>query len=286
VNPSEKRERFRALLKSPDCTFAAEVFDPISARIAEDFGFKAGMLSGSVASMTVLGAPDLSLLTLTEFADQARRICRASALPLLVDADHGFGNALNVGRTVAELEWAGVAALTIEDTALPAPFGADAKALIAVAEGEGKIRAAVAARQDPNLVIIGRTAAARIANIAEAVERAKAYTKAGADAMFFSGIRTRDQVETLHNALSLPILLGSGPAELSDRAYLAGHGVRVRLQGHRAFLASVRACYETLKELSEGVPPERIANTASSELMARVTRKDDYDAWIRNFLNA
>jgi carboxyvinyl-carboxyphosphonate phosphorylmutase len=98
------------------CIHPASVFDPISARLAEDAGYEAGMLAGSIASMTVLGAPDLTLLTLTEFAGQAYRICRAGTLPLLVDADHGYGNALNVARTVEELENAGVAALTIEDT--------------------------------------------------------------------------------------------------------------------------------------------------------------------------
>ncbi|MCH7889010.1 MAG: isocitrate lyase/phosphoenolpyruvate mutase family protein, partial [Proteobacteria bacterium] len=121
---TERRERLRALLAGRRCIHPGSVFDPISARIAEDLGFEVGMFAGSVASMVVLGAPDLIVLTLTEFAEQAHRICRAGNLPLLVDADHGYGNALNVKRTVEELETAGVAALTIEDTALPQSFGA------------------------------------------------------------------------------------------------------------------------------------------------------------------
>ena len=98
-----RRERFRSVLTGDDCVHPASVFDPMSARIAEDLGFEAGMLAGSVASMTVLGAPDMILLTLSEFAGQALRISRASELPLLVDADHGYGNALNVTRTVEEM---------------------------------------------------------------------------------------------------------------------------------------------------------------------------------------
>ena len=115
---TDRRERFRALLAGDRCIHPGSVYDPISARIAEDLGFEVGMFAGSVASMAGLGAPDLIVLTLSEFAGQAYRINRAGSLPLLVDADHGYGNALNVKRTVEELETAGVAALTIEDTDL------------------------------------------------------------------------------------------------------------------------------------------------------------------------
>src|SRR5687767_14616787 len=118
-----RREAFRAVLAGDRCVHPASVFDPTSARIAEDLGFELGMFAGSIASLTVLGAPDLIVLTLSEFAQQALRINRAGNLPLLVDADHGYGNALNVKRTVEELETAGVAALTIEDTLLPTAFG-------------------------------------------------------------------------------------------------------------------------------------------------------------------
>ena len=135
-----RRENFRDILEGDTCVHPGSVFDPMSARIAEDIGFEVGMFAGSVASMAVLGAPDLIVLTLTEFAAQAYRINRAGELPLLCDADHGYGNALNVARTVEELENAGAAALTIEDTELPAPFGANGKArLISIDEGAGKI---------------------------------------------------------------------------------------------------------------------------------------------------
>src|SRR5918911_1604772 len=153
---TERRTRYRNILAGAACVHPASVFDPVSARLAEAVGFEVGMLAGSIASATVLGAPDLVVLTLTEFAEQIRRIARASSLSLMVDADHGYGNALNVMRTVEELEAAGVSALTIEDTLLPPRYGQkQGEELISVPEFAGKLKAAVAARQDPSLVIIG-----------------------------------------------------------------------------------------------------------------------------------
>ena len=158
-----RREVFRAYLERESCFHPGSVFDPISARIAEELGFEAGIFAGSVASLAVLGAPDLIVLTLSEFAQQAHRFNRAGNLPLLVDADHGYGNALNVRRTVEELETAGVAALTIEDTDLPQPFGTvGATRVLPIEEGVGKMKAGLSGRQDSSLVIAGRTSAASI----------------------------------------------------------------------------------------------------------------------------
>src|SRR5512132_1534987 len=171
MNHSEQRKRFRAVLAGTKCVSPASVYDPLSARVAEAVGFEIGMLAGSVASNTTLAAPDLIVLTLTEFADQIRRIMRVSKLSLVVDADHGYGNALNVMRTVQELEHAGVSALSIEDTVLPSPFGqAEGKeSLISIEEGVGKLRAALAARSDPSLIIVARTSAVKTEGIAGAV---------------------------------------------------------------------------------------------------------------------
>src|SRR5437868_4242490 len=151
---TDRRESLRSLITGPRCIYPGSVYDAISARIAEDLGFEAGMFAGSIASFTVLGVPDVVVLTLTEFAVQAYRINRAGKLPLMVDADHGYGNTLNVKRTVEELETAGVAAMTIEDTVLPRTFGDGKTSLIPIAEGVGKMRAALAGRQDPALTII------------------------------------------------------------------------------------------------------------------------------------
>ncbi len=282
---SERRERFRSVLAGEGCVHPGSVFDPISARIAEDLGFEVGMFAGSVASMTVLGAPDLIVLTLNEFAGQAYRICRAGNLPLLVDADHGYGNALNVKRTVEELEAAGVAALTIEDTALPQAFGeAEGTRLISIDEGAGKMRAALTGRRDPKLVIAGRTSAVAATSVEDAIARMQAYEAAGVDAIFLVGVRSRDQLQAVSAAVRLPLILGGAGPEVMDLDYLSGQGVRICLQGHQPFLAAVRAVHDTLKALRDGIPPAEIGGLASAEVMKRVTRDEAYRRWTRDFL--
>src|SRR2546423_9440405 len=144
MNHTERRKRLRNIFGGNQCYSPASVYDALSARVAENVGYEIGMLAGSVASNTTLAAPDLIVLTMTEFADQIRRITRASTLSLLVDADHGYGNALNVMRTVEELEHSGVSAMSIEDTVLPTAFGRKegaADELISKEEMVGKLKA-------------------------------------------------------------------------------------------------------------------------------------------------
>jgi len=281
---SKRRERFRAILANGRCVHPGSVFDPISARIAESLGFEIGMFAGSTASLTVLGAPDLIVLTLTEFAEQAYRICRAGDLALLVDADHGYGNALNVQRTVQELETAGVAGLTIEDTALPRPFGEDKVTLVSIAEGVGKMRAALSGRQDGRLVIAGRTSAVSVSGMDDAVARAKAYEAVGVDAMFFTGVQTREQLDALSAAVEVPLILGGVGDALSDLDYLSERRVRICLQGHQPIMAAIRAVHETLRALRQGTPPRELANLPSADLMKLVTRDEDYGRWTKEFL--
>ena len=282
---SERRQRFRAILTGERCVHPGSVFDPISARIAEQLGFEVGMFAGSVASMAVLGAPDLIVLSLTEFAQQAYRICRAGELPLLVDADHGYGNALNVKRTVEELETAGVAALTIEDTELPQRFGVGAETrLIPIAEGVGKMRAALAGRQDPELVIAGRTGALAVTGIDDAVARARAYEAAGVDAMFFTGVRTHDQLDAIAASVRIPIMLGGSGAGPAGLDHLGAKGVRICLQGHQPFMAAVQAVHDTLAALRDGAEPAALDNVASTDLMRRLTHDADYRRWMAEFL--
>ena len=286
MNLTKRRDRFRAILEGNRCVHPASVFDPISARAAEDLGFEVGMLAGSIASGTVLGAPDLVVLTLTEFAQQIHRISRASNLSLMVDADHGYGNALNVRRTVEELESAGVSCLTIEDTLLPLSFGnASEGSLISLEEAVGKMKSALSGRQDPNLAIAARNNAVRRGGVSEAVRRAKAYQQVGVDAMFLTGAQTRQEIEEIHAEVDIPILLGRTGGELADLEFLGANGVRIALQGHLPFAASVKAVYDTLKALREGVDPTELKDRlASPELMAQVTRRGDYDQWVKDFL--
>ena len=284
MNWTPRRERFRALLAGDRCVHPGSVYDPLTARMAEDLGFEVGMFAGSTASLTVLGAPDIILLTLTEFAAQALRINRVTGMPLLVDADHGYGNALNVKRTVEELETAGVAALSIEDTVLPRPFGADGAQLTSIEEGAGKMRAALEGRQDPNLVIAGRTSAPRVTGTEDAVARVTAYEAAGVDAIFVVGVQSREQLEAISATVSLPIILGGSAKEVRGLEYLGGQGVRVALQGHQPIMAAAGAAYSTLKALKEGAQPEDLENVPSNDFMKKYMNDADYRRQIESFL--
>ena len=235
--------------------------------------------------MAVLGAPDLVVMTLTEFAAQANRVCRAGNLALLVDADHGYGNALNVRRTVEELETAGICAMSIEDTVLPRPYGPSGKpTLIPVEEGIGKMKAALSARQDPRLVIAGRTSALAITGVEDTIRRARAYEAAGVDAIFLAGGLTVEAIEAVSSEIRIPLITGGGAGSLADLDWMAAHRVRVALQGHAPFSAAVQAVYNTLKALRDGTKPSELTGIASPELMQRVTRAADYRQWSRDFL--
>jgi carboxyvinyl-carboxyphosphonate phosphorylmutase len=285
VTLTERRRQYRQFLQGAGCLYPASIFDPVSARLAEAAGFEIGMLAGSIASATVLGAPDIVVLTLTEFAEQARRIARAGSLPLMVDADHGYGNALSVMRTVAELEAAGVSALTIEDTRLPRGFGQDRDEFISEEEFAGKVRAAVAARSDGDLVVLGRTGVLPTQGMDALAARVKACEGAGADGVFFTGVKSRDQVQAIHAMTRLPVVLGSTPPELHDREFLAANGVRIALQGHMPFQVAVRALQASYAHLREGRPPAELKEQAASpELMDLALGRQQYDAWTDEFL--
>ena len=279
-----RREKLRSILDGSTCIHPGSVYDATSIRIAEDLGFELGMFGGSVASLAVLGDPDIALITLTEFCEQMRRMSRASALPVLVDADHGYGNALNVRRTVQELDAAGAAGLTIEDTLLPQAFGETKTQLISLEEGVGKMKAALDGRGDPSLVVFGRTGAVSITGLDDAIARAKAYEAAGIDALFFTGIKNRKELEAISAATRLPIVLGGAPADMAELDYLTGQRVRVALQGHAPFAAATQAVYATLKALRDGGAPKDLKGLASSELTSRAMREADMKARATDWL--
>ena len=274
----KRREALRSILNGSACIRPGSVYDATSIRIAEDLGFELGMFGGSVASLAVLGDPDIALITLTELAEQMRRMSRAASLPVLVDADHGYGNALNVRRTVQELEAAGAAGLTIEDTLLPPAFGQAATQLIPLEEGVGKMKAALDGRGDPTLVVMGRTGAVSITGVDDAIARAQAYEATGVDALFFTGIKNRAELEAISAATRLPIVLGGAPEEMTALDYLASQRVRIALQGHAPFAAATQAVYDTLKALREGTSPKNLKGLASAELTARTMRESETKA--------
>jgi oxaloacetate decarboxylase len=280
----KRREVLRSILAGSTCVRPASVYDAISIRIAADLGFELGMFGGSVASLAILGDPDITLITLTELAEQVRRMSRAAALPVLVDADHGYGNALNVRRTIEELESAGAAGITIEDTSLPQAFGQSKTTLISLEEGIGKMRAALDARSDPSLVVIGRTGAASISSLDDALTRAKAYEEAGVDALFLTGIKYGSELEAITKSTKLPIVLGGAPEEMSELRYLAGQRVKIALQGHAPFAAATQAVHDTLATLREGRSPKALTGLASTELTGRLTRETQWKARRGEFL--
>ena len=277
----ELRTKFRALLTEKSCYHTASVFDPMSARIASDLGFEVGILGGSVVSLQVLAAPDFALITLSEFVEQATRIGRVARLPVLADADHGYGNALNVMRTVTELERAGIAALTIEDTLLPAQFGRKSTDLISIDEGVGKIRAAVEARVDADLALIARTHAG-VLELDEVIRRTKAYQAAGADGICMVGVRDFEHLEAIAEHLSVPLMLVTyGNPSLRDDARLASLGVRIVVDGHAAYFAAIKATYDCLRE-QRGIAASDLNAT---ELTHKYTRPEDYIVWAREYMN-
>ena len=281
TSPHKLRLAFRALLKSDSCYHTASVFDPMSARIANDLGFEMGILGGSVASLQVLAAPDFALITLSEFVEQATRIGRVARLPIIADADHGYGNALNVMRTITELERAGVAALTIEDTVLPAGYGRKSTDLVSVEEGIGKIKGALEARIDEALSIFARTNATELST-EEVISRTKAYEAAGADGICMVGIRDFDHLEEITQHLQVPVMLVTyGNPQLRDNARLAKAGVRVVVNGHAAYFAAIKATYDCLREQRDITA----SDLSASALSTKYSTLQEYRVWAREFMD-
>ena len=231
------------------------------------------MFAGSIASLTVLGAPDIIVLTLTEFADQARRICRAGELSLIVDADHGYGNALNVKRCVEELENAGVACLTIEDTLLPQRFGNHGTEFLQVAEGVGKMKAALAGRQDPDLIILGRTGAVGPNGVEDGIRRARAYLDAGVDGIMFVGVKTRAELEAIASELDAPIMLGGSGAELQDLELPGECWCQGVCRGISLSWPLCRQCMTRSKPCARARRQRNCRALASTDLIKQLTRR-------------
>lgn len=247
------RQKLKLQLTKQEIMVCASVFDPLSARMAEDIGFKVGILGGSVASLISLGAPDINLLTLTELSAHAKRVCQASTLPVILDGDNGYGNALNVMQTIEELEYAGASLITIEDTILPCRFEEPALSQINSDEACLKLQAAVNARKDDNLMIFARTHALNESSNHDMLERIKAYAETGIDGICIFGISDKETLEQASNATNLPLMLISyGTPDLGSQEDQIKQGVRIRLNGHKAYEESVKASYMSLQTLFHG----------------------------------
>lgn len=200
--PGAPRARLRELLTGPGPVLAPGAYDALSARLVEQAGFDVVYMTGFGTTAALLGRPDVGLLGGAEMVDNARRMVAAVELPVLADADTGYGNAVNVLRTVADYERAGVAGIHLEDQVAPKRCGhLGGKAVIPAAEMVGKIRAAVAARQDPDLLLIARTDAAAVEGLDAALRRARRYVEAGADALFVEAPTSEADLARVADAL-------------------------------------------------------------------------------------
>jgi methylisocitrate lyase len=230
TTPSQRRQAFRAGLASGRLQVFPGAFTPLSVRLIQDKGFDGAYISGAVMAAE-LGLPDIGLTTLTEVAQRAHQISRMSDLPTLVDADTGFGEPMNVARTVHELEDAGVAGLHLEDQVNPKRCGhLDGKAVVDLDTAVKRIRAAVDARRDPDLVIMARTDIRGVEGMGAAIDRAKALEAAGADAIFPEAMATLEEFAAMRAAVSVPILANMtefGKSELFTHQQLADVGVNL-----------------------------------------------------------
>jgi 2,3-dimethylmalate lyase len=252
--------RLRELLNSGQTVVAPGAFDPLAARLVEEAGFAAVYMTGFGTSAALLGRPDVGLLTMTEMADSAGRIAACVDIPLIADADTGYGNPLNVIRTVGAYEAAGVAGLHIEDQVAPKKCGhMEGKLVIGPDEMAQKVRAAVDARTDPDFVIIARTDARAVEGLDSALDRARRYRDAGADVLFIEALVSEAEIEAAAAAFpDVPLLFnwaegGKTPPVSLDR--LTELGYRIVIFPIGTLLAATAAMRRILKEIAAAGTP-------------------------------
>ncbi|KHK99333.1 methylisocitrate lyase [Microbacterium mangrovi] len=230
TSPAEKRRLFRERLASGELLRFPGAFNPLSARLIERKGFEGVYVSGAVLSAD-LGLPDIGLTTLTEVAGRGQQIARMTELPVIIDADTGFGEPMNVARTIQTLEDAGLSGTHIEDQVNPKRCGhLDGKAVVDESTALKRIRAAVDARRDPNFLIMARTDIRAVEGLGSAIDRAKALQDAGADAIFPEAMRTLEEFAAVRDAVGVPILANMtefGKSDLFSVDQLRDVGVNI-----------------------------------------------------------
>ncbi len=258
------------------------VFCPLVAKMAQRLGFRAVYLSGGALSAAA-GVPDVGLLTLTEFVEEAARITRVTDLPLLCDADTGFGEVLNVERTVQLFEQAGAAGIHLEDQQLPKRCGhLTGKTLIGAAEMAAKIRAAVAARRDPDFVIMARTDARSVGGFDDAVRRAQLYVQAGADAIFPEALENAEEFAAFAKQVQAPLLANNtefGRSPNLDVATFGRLGYRMVLFPLTAFRAALQAARDVLADVqAKGHQRDRLPQMLTRAELYDLLGYADYEA--------
>jgi methylisocitrate lyase len=289
ITPADKRAAFRARLASGDILQLPGAFNPLSAKLIEDKGFDGVYISGAVIAAD-LGLPDIGLTTLTEVAGRAQQISRMTDLPSLVDADTGFGEPMNVARTIQSLEDAGVAGLHIEDQVNPKRCGhLDGKAVVDADTATKRIRAAADARRDPNLLIMARTDIRAIDGVEAAITRAKQLVDAGADAIFPEAMADLAEFEAVRKAVDVPILANMtefGRSRLFTRQQLADVGINIVIYPVsllRLAMGEAERGLDTLRETGtlESVVPRMQTRARLYELLDY----EDYNAFDTSVFN-
>jgi methylisocitrate lyase len=282
VTPEQKRGTLRAGLASGRIQQFPGAFNPLSARLIEDKGFDGVYISGAVLAND-LGLPDIGLTTLTEVATRAGQIARMTDLPALVDADTGFGEPMNVARTVQELENAGLAGCHIEDQFNPKRCGhLDGKNVVDTDTAAKRIRAAADARRDPNFLIMARTDIRGTDTLRAAQDRAKALVDAGADAIFPEAMRDLSEFDAIRKAVDVPVLANMtefGKSELFTTADLESVGVNMVIYPVTLLRSAMGAAERTLETIKADGTQQ--AAVGSMQTRARLYELVDYEAYNR-----
>jgi methylisocitrate lyase len=253
---ARKTSLLRKLLKEEEVILAPGCFNALSARLIEQAGFKTIYVSGAAIAGNFLGYPDIGLTTMSEVLENARNIVRATSLPVVCDADTGFGNAINMMRTVREFESSGLAGIQIEDQVMPKKCGhTEGKLLISKAEMVQKVKAAVDARQDPDFVFVVRTDAIAVNGIEDALDRALAYQEAGADVVFVEAPRTLEEMRRICRTIKAPLLAnmveGGGKTPILPLQELKEMGYKMVIYPVSTHMAAIKAMQEVLAVLKK-----------------------------------
>ncbi|MDB5642034.1 MAG: bcpA 1 [Hyphomicrobiales bacterium] len=281
MQASRPTTRFRELIARRQITMIPSVGDAFSARLIAHEGFEALMSSGNASSAMKLGMPDVGIMTLAENAQNAGLMAQASGLPVFADADTGYGNALNVRRTIMEFERAGVAAVMIEDQVSPKRCGMlEGKRVVSSEEMEGKVKAAVDARSDDDFVICARTDARAVEGLASAIKRGQAYQRAGADVIFVEGPKTIEEAEAIAREIDIPLLYNitpTGSVPPLDVATLERIGFRLLSCSVYMLLAALPSMQNFLRVLkSTGDVAKAGAGAAKMSEYLEILRLDDW----------
>lgn len=289
TSAADKRSTFRNALNSGRLQRFPGVFSPLVAKLVAEIGFDGVYVSGAVLSAD-LGLPDIGLTTLTEVTGRGAQIAAASDLPTLIDADTGFGEPMSAARTVTLLEDAGLAGLHLEDQVNPKRCGhLDGKAVVETSEMVKRLRAAVAARRDPNFIICARTDAAGIEGIPAAIDRAKAYADAGADLIFTEALHSPADFEQFRDAVDTPLLANMtefGKSELLTASQLSDIGYNVVIYPVTTLRLAMHAVEVGLREIaSTGTQEGLLDRMQHRSRLYELLRYSDYNQFDSDVFN-